>query len=65
MDLHFHDRPCAAAGLISYRARAPYGWIMIGALNDADAWSQARRSTATPTNLQVWDGSAYVPTEAV
>jgi hypothetical protein len=58
-----HDRPCAAPGLISYRARSRYGWIMIGALNDADAMNEARRSTPAPTDLQVWDGAScrYVP----
>jgi hypothetical protein len=54
------DRPCAAAGLTSYRARSPFGWIMIGARDDADAMREARRSTANPTDLQVWDGQRYV-----
>jgi hypothetical protein len=56
-----HDRPLAAPGLISYRARGRYGWIMIGAKDDADAWREARRSTDIPHDLQVWNGSQYVP----
>lgn len=63
-DYDFTTRPCAAAGLISYRYRGPYGWIMIGAKDDADALREARRSTSapiTPANLEVWDGAAYAP----
>lgn len=56
-----HERPCAAPGLTSYRARGTWGWIMIGATDDADAMREAMRSTHAPTNLQRWDGSAYVP----
>ena len=59
-----HDRPCAAPGLISYRARSPFGWIMIGATDDADAWREARRSTANPTDLQRWNGEQYAPMTA-
>jgi hypothetical protein len=55
------DRPCAAAGLTSYRARGRYGWIMIGAKDAADAMREALRSTDTPGELQVWDGARYVP----
>lgn len=57
------ERPLAAAGLISYRAACPYGWIMIGAHDDADALIQARRSSpqVEPRDLQVWNGSMYVP----
>lgn len=67
MNLKDYDvttRPCAAAGLISYRYRGPYGWIMIGAKDDADALREARRSTSapiTPANLEAWDGAAYAP----
>lgn len=58
-----HDRPCAAHGLVSYRAKGCYGWIMIGAMNEAHAMNEARRSTPEPTDLQVWDGSngCYLP----
>lgn len=55
------DRPVADHGLISYRACGRYGWIMIGAWDDAGAMREALRSTDAPTDLQVWDGSAYVP----
>ena len=61
-----HDKPCAADGLLSYRYRGPYGWIMIGAKDCADALREAGRSTATvtPWNLQQWDERAqrYIPT---
>lgn len=53
------DRPLAAPGLTSYRARGPYGWIMIGATNQADAMREARRSTDAPTDLQIYDGDTY------
>lgn len=58
-----HDRPLAAPGLTSYRCRARLGWIMIGALDPADALREARRSSeeADPATLQVWDGARYVP----
>lgn len=61
------DRPLAAAGLVSYRASCPYGWIMIGARDDADALVQARRSSSKveARDLQVWNGTAYVPCELV
>jgi hypothetical protein len=57
--------PLASKGLISYRYRGQYGWIMIGATHDTDALKEAGRSTDAPilrVNLQVWDGSQYVPT---
>lgn len=59
-----HDRPCAARGLISYRYRGVWGWIMIGAHDHADAEREAARSTSYPierSRLQVWDGAQYVP----
>lgn len=57
------SRPLAAAGLISYRYRGAYGWVMIGAKDRADALCQAGRSCSNvvPENLEVWDGAAYVP----
>jgi hypothetical protein len=55
------NQPCAAPGLISYRARGRYGWIMIGAKDNTDAMREARRSTDNPTDLQVWEGDKYVP----
>lgn len=58
----FHDMPLAIAGLISYRLRGRYGWIMIGAHDIADAMREAARSTPNPQRdaLQVWDGARYV-----
>lgn len=60
---HFSDRPCAAPGLVSYRCKGRFGWIMIGARDAEDALREAKRSSdsATAENLQVWDGSQYVP----
>lgn len=57
------DRPLAAAGLTSYRAKGEYGHIMIGATDHADALREARRSSASvkPESLEVWDGKKYVP----
>jgi hypothetical protein len=56
------DRPMAAPGLTSYRYKGPYGWIMIGASNVADAMREAGRSTDAKLefdNLEVWDGAKY------
>ena len=57
----FYDRPCAAAPLVSYRCRGNYGWIMIGAKDDADAWQEALRSSefAKRETLEVWGGEQY------
>lgn len=56
------DKPLAAPGLISYRCKGRYGWIMIGANDDLDALKEARRSSseAKAEDLQVWDGKSYV-----
>lgn len=58
-----YDKPLAAPGFTSYRCASPYGWVMIGAVNEHDAIKQAARSTAKPRveDLQVWDGTTYVP----
>jgi hypothetical protein len=61
-----HDRPMAAAGLISYRCRGRYGWIMIGALDNADAVREAKRSTDKDigySDIEVWNGTRYVAAE--
>ena len=59
------DRPLAVAGLISYRYKGQYGWIMIGAKDHSDALNEASRSVSrgpvTFDNLQVWNGTSYVP----
>jgi hypothetical protein len=63
MQTNICDRPLAAKGLISYRLRGRYGWIMIGARDHADAVREAARSTPNPQreNLQIWNGTQYVP----
>ena len=49
------ERPCAAAGLTSYR----YGSIMIGATSTRDALNEADRSlthcVATVERLEIWN----------
>lgn len=59
------NRPLASAGLLSFRCRCRYGWVMIGAKDPHDALAQARLSdqNAARENLQMWDESAtsYVP----
>ena len=59
----FVNQPCAAKGLTSYRCRGRYGWIMIGARDHDDALIQARRSSAAAerSDLEVWNGTTYVP----
>jgi hypothetical protein len=59
----YWDNPCAAQGLTSYRYAGPYGWIMIGAVDGADALREAGRSISAPIDpakLQRWNGEAYV-----
>lgn len=54
----FYEKPLADRGLISYRYKGRYGWIMIGAHNHTDALREAGRSTddsITIENLQVWN----------
>lgn len=55
------NKPLAAPGLISYRAKGRYGFIMIGAKDDQDAYNEARRSTDIISSLEVWDGEKYTP----
>lgn len=60
----FWERPCAAHGLVSYRFRGRYGFIMIGATDDRDALTQAARSATIPVSLdrlERWNGTAYEP----
>lgn len=59
---HFTELPCAAAPFKSYRYRGRYGWVMIGAHDDADALQQAARAAFEPVmldKLQRWNGIAY------
>lgn len=57
-----HNKPCAAHGLISYRIKGRFGFIMIGAKNHNDAWSEAQRSSKylNREDLEIWSGSKYV-----
>jgi len=60
--MDMHNKPCAAHGLLSYRYRGRYGWVMIGARDDAEALREAARSssaTIDPANLQRWNGTTY------
>ena len=67
MKAHFGpmtSRPLAAPGLISYRYHGRYGFVMIGAKDEADALRQACRSIegpASPEMLEVWNGAYYQP----
>lgn len=58
-----HEKPCAAAPWHSYRYRGRYGWVMIGAMDHAEALREAARSISyhepTIDRLQVWNGWAY------
>ena len=52
------NRPLAANGLISYRYKGRYGWIMIGAQDIEDALREATRSTDAKIereSLQIWN----------
>lgn len=56
-----HERPLAARGLVSYRYRGRYGWIMIGAMDAHDALREAARSTDDSierANLEIWNAAA-------
>lgn len=58
-----HDRPLAVRGLKSYRYRGDFGWVMIGARDNADALREAERSIdgkASLDRLQAWNGTEYV-----
>ena len=61
--MNIFDKPLADHGLISYRYRGRYGWIMIGARDDMDAMREASRSTDYPVTLdklEIWNGTNYV-----
>lgn len=61
---HHTERPCAMAGLRSYRYTGRYGFVMIGATDDADALVQAARSVTgdvDPARLERWTGARYAP----
>lgn len=61
-----HDKPLASPGFISYRYIGRYGYIHIGARNNAEALKEASRSTSDtidPGKLEIWDDKilAYTP----
>lgn len=59
-----HEAPCALSGFTSYRYRGPYGWVTIGAMDDADALRQAARSVfgeVERVRLEVWTPGGYQP----
>lgn len=60
-----HHKPLAAPGLVSYRYyNGAYGWVMIGARDNADALREAGRSIdgePDASRLQRWDGARYMP----
>ena len=57
-----YNKPMAAEGLVSYRLKSTFGYIMIGAIDHDDAMREAARGTPNPKreNLEVWNGSEYV-----
>lgn len=61
------ERPLACAPYTSYRFKGPFGWIMIGAMDDEEAMREAQRSTDNPRweDLQRWDGTQYMPCSQV
>lgn len=60
---HHTEKPLAAPGLIRYRCKGVFGWIMIGALDHDEAFREALRSSdkAKRETLEVWNGKEYVP----
>jgi len=61
--ISLENKPLAAHGLTSYRYKGRYGFVMIGARDDAHALKEAQRSltrdTATPEKLERWNGTKY------
>jgi hypothetical protein len=60
------EKPLAAPGLISYRYRGDYGYVMIGARDISDALYEAMRSTGKTSalsRLEVWNGNKYQPVD--
>lgn len=53
-----HEKPCAAHGLVSFRYRQDFGYIMIGAKDQEDAVREVKRTTNDALildRLEVWD----------
>lgn len=61
MIIPYWNKPLASAPFVSYRCKSRYGFVMIGAKSHADAWKEAARSTSQPSDLEMWDGTSYVP----
>lgn len=66
MPEEYWNMPCAMPGLTSYRYRGQFGYVMIGASNDAEAMREAQRSIERIPdirNLNVWSETrrTYVP----
>jgi hypothetical protein len=63
--ISLENKPLASDGLTSYRYKGRYGFVMIGAKDDADALREAQRSLtwdkATTDKLQRWNGKEYQP----
>ena len=64
--MNLTDKPLGDRGLISYRYKGRYGYIMIGAKTHAHALSEAARSLSDNSKpdlilLDVWNGYKYVP----
>lgn len=60
--LDTHNKPMAIKGLISYRYKGRYGFIMIGATDNADALNEAQRSCTEKVSidkLEIWNGTQY------
>jgi hypothetical protein len=59
----YWEKACADRGFVSYRYNGPFGYVMIGAKDDDDAYRQAARSIEQLPNrhmLQVWRNDQYV-----
>lgn len=63
MNKRIYDKLLAAQGLKSYRAKGRYGYIMIGARDDEDAYREALRSSpdVKRDDLEAWSGTVYLP----
>ncbi len=60
--IHLTNKPLAAKPFTSYRYPGRYGWIMIGAKDNADAMNEAGRSGPyeDPSKLEMWNGTQYI-----
>lgn len=63
---HSCNRSLAADGLTSYRCRNRFGWTMIGARSDKEAFKEAQRSweDSRLEDLQRWNGREYISVES-